>query len=80
LRILSNVPVVEIGNTKIEQYVKQERKIKNSKVKSKIACANHILHSSVNAKNPQGFYEQVQKQKKAKIGKEFSLHQECRTI
>jgi hypothetical protein len=57
--ILGNIPVIEIGNPEIKQYVKKKGEIEDGEIKAEIFSAHNILHGSVDAENPEGFYQQV---------------------
>lgn len=57
--ILCNIPVVEIGNSEIEKYIEKKREIEDGKIESEIFSTNHILHSPVDAENPERFDQQV---------------------
>jgi len=74
LTILRNISVIEIGNSKIKENIKKKGEIENDKIKPKILGTNHVLHSSVNAKNPEWLNQQIQKKKKTKVGKKLTLH------
>ena len=60
LAVLSNVFVVEIGDTQVKQYVEDIGKIKNSKVQAKLFGPNSVLHTHINAQNPKRFYKNIE--------------------
>ena len=72
--ILCNILIVEIGNSNIEQYVKNEGKVKYRKIDSKVFSTNYVLDGTIDAKNIEGFNQQVKQQQKTKISKKFTLH------
>lgn len=72
--VLSDIFIIEIGNTKIKQDIKNKGKVKNCKIESKILSSHNVLNRSVNAKNIKGFNQQVKQQQETKIGKKFTLH------
>ena len=59
LAILSNVAVVKIGDTKIEQNVKKEGKIKDDKIETIISGPDNILNRSVDTKDPKWLYQKI---------------------
>ncbi len=52
--ILGNIFIVESSDAKIKKDIKQERKIKNSKIKSILLCPDCILNSPVDSEDPEG--------------------------
>jgi hypothetical protein len=62
VRVLCNIPVIEIGNSKIEKNIEQKCKIKDGKIKAIFSGRRDILNSTVDAKNPEWLNQQVQKQ------------------
>ena len=58
--ILSNVFIIEIGNPKIKNDGKDERKIKNCKINTVAGRPYFILNFPVETQNKNGFDEQVQ--------------------
>jgi len=72
--VLGYVPVVEIGDTKIEKDVEEEGKVKNGEIKTVFTGCGHVLNRSVNAKYPKWLHQQVDEQKKTEIGDKFTLH------
>lgn len=59
--MLSNVSVVEIGYSKIKQNVQNHGEIEQGKIHPKILITNCVLNRTVDAKNVQRFYKQVEK-------------------
>jgi len=59
LAVLCNVPVVEIGYSKIEQDIEEKGEIENCKVESEIFGTGNILHCSVDAEDPEWLDQQV---------------------
>jgi len=48
-------PVVEVGNTQIEEYVKKDGEAKQREIKSILRCPNRVLHRAIYSKNPEWF-------------------------
>jgi hypothetical protein len=69
--ILCNILIVEICNAKIKNNIQQKRKAENRVIKTIIFNAYNVLYSTVNTKNPEWLYQQIQKQYKGYIFKEF---------
>ena len=59
--MLGNISVVEIGNTQVEENKKQEREIKNGKIKTIFFGAHHVLNFTVDTEYPKWLYQQVYK-------------------
>jgi len=74
LRMLGNIAVVEIGDPRVKQYIKEESKIKNGEIETVLRHTNCIVHYPVDPEYPERFYKQVQEQQQGKVGKEFFLH------
>jgi hypothetical protein len=72
--ILGNVAVVKIGDPKIEEDIEKECKIEYRKIKAIFAGSGHILHCTVDTKNPEWLYQQIKKKEKPEIGYKFTLH------
>jgi hypothetical protein len=51
MMILGNIPVIEIGDPKIEENIEKKGKVKNNQVKSIIAHPDNILNIPVNSEN-----------------------------
>jgi len=49
LTMLRNITIIVVGNSKIEQYIEQKRKIEQSKIKTIICRTYGVLHSEVDA-------------------------------
>ncbi len=60
--MLGYVPVIEIGDAKVKDYVEQEWKIENDEVHSIIFKPHLVLHSSIDTKNPKRLYQQVKRE------------------
>ena len=60
LIVLGDGSVIEIGDAKIEQNVKQEWKIKHGKIKAIFNCPHRILHSPVNPQYPERLDQKIQ--------------------
>lgn len=58
--MLCNVAVVVIGNSNIEQNIKQHGEVEQCKIKTESFIANGVLNCPVNPKNPDWFYQQIQ--------------------
>lgn len=74
LIVTGNVSIVEIGNAHVKNNLKNEGKIENGEIETIFCRTDHILHGSVNSKNPKRLYEEIEKKKKDKIGNKFSSH------
>jgi len=72
--MLGNVPVVEVGYSGIQQYIKKKSEIENVQVKAIVFQPNCILHGSVNPENPEWLDQEIQKYGQRKIYQEFFLH------
>ena len=72
--VLGNIPVIEIGDPKIEENVEKKGKIKNNKVKSIISYPYNILNVPVNSEYKNRFDKQVEWKKQSKVCEKFSLH------
>jgi hypothetical protein len=72
--VLSYIPVIKVGDSEIEQDIKEKCKIKYCKIKSIFTGSSYILHGSVNAKYPERLDQQIKKKQKTKVGDEFTLH------
>ena len=57
---LSNVPVVEIGDSQIQENIKKERKIQDFKIEPVIKGADHVLNIPVDSENPDRFDQKVE--------------------
>jgi hypothetical protein len=60
MRILGDIPVVEIGNPQVKENEKQVGKIKNREVKPVILSPYNILNLSVDSQNPKGLNQEIQ--------------------
>jgi len=60
--ILRYIPVVEIGDSKIQQNIKQEGEVQNYEIEAVITYANHTLYGKIDPKNPHGFNEKIQEE------------------
>jgi hypothetical protein len=72
--ILCNIPVVEAGNAKIEQDIKQECKIENRKVKAVFTGSRDVLHGTVDAQNPEWLDQQIKEKQKPQVSEKLTLH------
>ena len=59
--ILSNIFIIEIGNTKIEQDIKEKREVENSEIKPVITSSYNILHRPVDAQYPEGLNKHIKR-------------------
>jgi len=73
--VLRYVPVVEIGDPKIQQNVEKKRKIQDDKIKAIIAHPDGSLYGKIDPKNPDRFYEKIKKEEQPQVGQEFFLHE-----
>ena len=53
--VLRNIFIVETGNPNIEQNIEQKREIKQCEIHSITFVAHHVLHCTVDSKNPKWF-------------------------
>jgi hypothetical protein len=67
LVVLGDVPVVKVGNAEIQKYEKEKGEIKNSKVKPIFFRTDCILHLPVDAKDPERFHQQIEKNKEGEV-------------
>jgi hypothetical protein len=72
--ILSNIFIVEIGDSKIEKDIEKERKIKKCDVVTINLSTHSNLNIPVNAKNPKRLDQQVEGQNKEEVGYKLALH------
>ena len=61
LVVLGNVLIVEIGNPKIQQYIKKKGEIKYRKIKAIFSRVCDILNGTVDAENPEWLNQQIKK-------------------
>jgi hypothetical protein len=61
LVVLGDIPVVEIGDAKIEKDVEKEGEIKNNKIKTVLLGTYNVLNAPVDAKYPKGLNQQIKK-------------------
>ena len=59
MRILGNIPVIEIRDPQIQDDIEKERKIEYDKIKAVICLPHKILNVPVNSKNKNGFDQKV---------------------
>jgi hypothetical protein len=57
--VLSDVAVVEIGNPKIQDDVKQKREVQDIEIKTVFLGTYKVLNLEINAKNPIWFDNQI---------------------
>lgn len=57
--MLCNIPVVEIGDSDIQQDVEDHGKIEEGKIKAITFSTNHILNSAVDTQHPEWFDQKV---------------------
>ena len=62
LLVLGYVPVVEVGNSQVEQNIEKKGEIKNREVEPVIHITNNILDRSVYPEDPERFHQQVQEE------------------
>jgi hypothetical protein len=60
LGILGNISIVKIGNAKIKKDVEKKGEIEYNKIKPKVLSSNYILHSSIDAEDPEWLDQQIQ--------------------
>ena len=59
MAILGDIPIIEVGDTKIQYNGKKERKIKDDKIKPIISFTHNILNIPVNSEDKDGFDKKV---------------------
>ena len=74
MMVLGNIPVIEIGDPKIEENIEKKWKIKNNEVKSIIPNTDNILNVPVNSKYKDRFDQKIEWKKQSQVCQEFSLH------
>ena len=63
LYMLGNIPIVEVGDARIQQDVEQKGKIEDVQVKSIILQTYGILDRTVDPENPEGFDQEIQRKR-----------------
>jgi hypothetical protein len=58
--VLGNITVVEACYSHIKQDIQQQRKIKQGEIHPVSVVAHKVLHTTIDAKNPERFDKQVQ--------------------
>jgi hypothetical protein len=71
--MLGNIPVIKVGDTEVEKYIQDQRKIKKSKIQSKTLVAHRILYSEVDSEIPKWFYQKVEKKQQYQVGDKFTF-------
>jgi len=61
--MLGNIPVIEIGDTGIQQDIEEKGKIEYIQVKSIVFQTYGILDSAVDPENPEGFDQEIQRKR-----------------
>ena len=74
--ILGNIDIIKTGDAEIQNDIKNERKIKQRKVKSEVLRMNRILPGYINENNMKRLNKQIQEKEKGKIGDKFFLYDE----
>ena len=59
--VLSNISIVEIGDTHIQQYGKQKSKTENRKINPVGSIAYRVLHTAVNPQYPEWLDQQIER-------------------
>ena len=72
--VLGYIPVIEIGNSKIEQDIKKKSKVKYCEIEAILTRGCNILDRTIDAENPERLNQKIKEQKKSKIGYKFTLH------
>jgi hypothetical protein len=67
LVVLGNVSIIEIGDSKVEEYVEEEGKVENHEVKTVFTGSHGILNPSVDTENPKRFNQQIEEKNKNKV-------------
>ncbi len=57
--ILCNIPVIKIGNSKIQKYIQQEGKRKNCRILAVAYVSDLTLYLWLNYNRPKRLYKQV---------------------
>jgi hypothetical protein len=60
--ILGNVPVVEVGNPKVEQDIEKKREVEDDEIEAIITHPDDPLNGEIDPKNPDRLYEKVKKE------------------
>ena len=72
--VLCNIPVIEIGDPKIKENIKEKREIENDKIKPVITYSDNILNIPVDAEYKDRFNKKVKKKQESQVCQKFSLH------
>ena len=66
--MLRYVPVVEIGDPQIKEYIEDHREVEEGEIKPVTLGANHILYRPVNAQHPKQLNQQVHEYQQDQVG------------
>ena len=73
MRVLADMPVVEILDTEIAQYLKQVGEIKQGKIQSVCAFRQAVLYGKVYPENKKWLDQYIDQHQEQDIYKEFAL-------
>ena len=74
LGVLRDAAAVEVGDAEVEQDVEEVREVEQGLVGAVGGVAEEVLHLAVDAENPEGLHQQVEKQQEDDIFDEAVLH------
>jgi hypothetical protein len=72
--VLRDVLVVEVGDAEIKENVEQKSEVHQGGIPAIFFRSHGVLHGTVDAKNPERLYQQVQEEQEGKVGNELALH------
>ena len=72
-RMLGDVACVEVGDSKVEDYIKYVADIEYCEIKAVHLGSNGVLHTNVDAKNPKRLDKQVGKQHPKQSGNQLFI-------
>ena len=58
--MLGNVPIIEICYPQVEEDIKKKGEVKDDKIKAVHLFSDHVLYRTIDAEDPERFYQQVQ--------------------
>ena len=73
----AHMPVIEVLNTEIVQYLEDIGKIEQRKIGS-VCLAHLVLHRQIDPENKKRLYQQVDKDQECDINQKFATHFDLR--
>ena len=74
LRVLGDRTAVEVGDAEVEEDIEKVGEVEERLVSAVGGITEQVLHFSVDAENPEGLHQQVEKQQEDDIFDEAVLH------